>query len=739
MPEDKTPAIRKEYNPDDQEKQDINFVYTRKRQMEESPDRIQALAKADKGRKAWESWREDKQADQWQSNHKVPMTFSVIETAHSEVIKLMLRPKIGPQGLEDEPRARIMSHMFNYTCNVSDFDVTIADIWQDSLIEGTAIAQEYYWVDKRLVQTVSIGEDKKEKTEEHEVVDYDDCYLESVRLADFFVDETAEGFMGPRAARDCIRRYIMDIEDFRAFFQGELWDPLGNAKYVKAGGDVNYYEWYKPPEGIDHSTKVEVLWYWSKKPNDKLWIVANDVLIKRGGNPYKHKQLPFARNVDVKRTHKFYGKGQPEILESIQDEADVMRRMIIDRNHLDIDKMFIVSSRTALNDEDLIARPHGMIPSDDTNGAKAVEYGDIPRSVEISYKHLEDDAIISTGINPRSQSLPVAGSATEAAILKESTLKRIEKKVWYMKKEFLPIVARLRCANILQFYSQPRLEEIVGDRESQDFISQTEKLREQGMLVEDGDKTYKKEFRSIPIENKEIGFDAKGMMTETSSSKTTFFTADPKYFMPVARGGYVITFDAEESIPISKTLERTQTLDLYDRLFPLIELGVYDARKSGDMIVRAFGKDPLTLLPDQVIQSEVEQRLNLLMDMAGMENKMMIQGKPVPATPNASPAHTRIHIEFMNSDAFQKDTNVTMDIAQVFSNHITGEIAAQGMREQGGVTAPTPPGSTPMPGGPMPPQGGGRSGMVNRLGGTRQPTAQMGDVLPGFKTGGERR
>lgn len=730
MSEEKTIGIRKEYNPNEQEKSDIKFVYDRKRAMEESPDRQRAIEMADRGRKAWETWREDKQAGQWQSNHVVPMTFSVIETAHSEVIKLQLRPKIGPQSMEDEPGAKVMAHLFNYTCNVSDFDVTIADIWQDALIEGTAIAQEYYWVDKRLVQKVTMGEDKKEKVDEHEVVDYEDCYLESVRLADFFVDETAEGFTGPRAARDCIRRYIMNIDDFQSFFQGDLWDPFGNAKYVKAGGDVNYYEWYKPPQGIDTSKQVEVLWYWSKRPNDRLWIVANDVLIKRGGNPYKHKQLPYSRMIDVKRTHRFYGKGEPEVLESIQDESNIMRRMIIDRNHLDIDKMFTVSSRTSINDEDLIARPHGIIPDAE---AKAVEYGDIPRSVEISYKHLEDDGIISTGINPRSQSLPVAGSATEAAILKESTLKRIEKKVWYMKKEFLPVIARLRVANIIQFYSQPRMEEIVGDRESQEFIAQTAKLEQMGLLVKDNDTFLKKTFRNIPIENKEFVPGADGKLEERSSSKTTFFEADPKWFMPVARGGYVITYDAEESIPISKTLDRTQTLELYDRLLPLVELGIYDARKTGDMIITAYGKDPIKLLPDQVIQSEMEQRINLLVEMAGMENNMMMKGTAVPATANANPAHTRMHVEFMNSDAFQKDPSVTQAIAQIFSDHVMGEIAAQGMREQAGAgmggVAPQDPSL----------RGGPTGGMMNRPGGVTQPTAQMGDVLPGFKTGGERR
>lgn len=738
MPDKKEPTIRSIYDPDQDEKDDIRFVYDRKRAMEDSEDRQQAMRQAEKGLKAWESWRENKSADQWQSNHIVPMTFSVIETAMSELVELQLRPKIGPQGEEDKPRAKVMGHTFNFTCDVSDWDVELSNIWQDTLIKGTAIGQEYYWADKRMIQNFTIDKDKKQKVQETEVLDYDDVYMENVRLEDFFVDEKARGFLGPYAARDAVRRYIMNIDDFKAFFKGDIWDSMGNAKYVKPGGDINFYEWYKPPEGINKDKDVEVLWYWAKRPYDRLWIVANDVLVVRGPNPYKHKQLPFARNVDVKRTHKFYGKGEPEILESVQDEANTHRRMTLDRSHLDIDKMFIVSNRTSLNDEDLIARPHGMIPSDDTNITKAVEYGDVPNSVELSYKHLEDDSIISTGINPRAQSLPVAGSATEAAILKESTLKRIRKKIWFMKKEFLPVICRLRVANILQFYSQPRLEKVIGDAATQQYKSEVAKLAEQGLLVSEGGTDYKKSYRQISIPGKALGFDAKGAMQESSVSGESFFTLKPEYFMPISRGGFTIKFGAESNLDISKPLQQSKDLELFDRLISVATTipGSYDPVKLGDMILESYDKDPDDYKPDAAVQDNAEQRLGMMVDLAGMENKMLMQGTDVPPTPNSSVAHTRIHLEFMKSPAFQ-DPSVGQDIAQLFSNHVTGELMAQEARNMGGGMGG---GAAPEAGGVIP-QGGAPSGMVNRPGGIGKPkpTTQMGDTLPGFKSGRERR
>ncbi len=419
----KEPTIRAYYAPSGAERDMTIRVYKRYWSMRDSPDRAEAEKEWTRGRKQWEAIREERAEDEWQSNHVVPLTTSVVETALSEIIDQSPQPLILPRGREDEPRSSVMRYIFNYTWEISDSDLELEDIVHDGLIEGTGIGQEYFYSDLRKIKT-TLEKGSKINWNEKDELEYNDCYLESVKNDDFFIDEGARSFRGPFAARDCVRRYIMHIDDFKQFFKGPVWNPLGNADKVTPGGDTNYYEWYKPPTSIDHSTKVEVLWYWSVRPDDWLCVVANDVMVYMGPNPYKHKQLPFARMTDVKRTHRFYGKGEAALLESIQDEVNVLRRMMIDRNHLDIDKIFIGSNRLNLNEEDLIARPHGFIGSDDPNSMKAIEYGDIPRSVELSLKHLDDDATIATGINPRAQALPTTGTATEAAILKESTLKR---------------------------------------------------------------------------------------------------------------------------------------------------------------------------------------------------------------------------------------------------------------------------------------------------------------------------
>ena len=716
---DKTERLAGPYDPVGAEKEARDWVYKRKIAMENSEARQRAIKNAQKWRRQWEMFRRVKDKDDWQSNHVVPLTLAIVETVLSEVIDKSPKPLILPRSSEDAPKARIMEHVFNYTWDVADGDIQLYDVLKDAFILGTGIAQEYYWKEPRKVFT---SEDKEEL-----ITDFDDVYMEAVKFEDFFPDEKGRGFTGPYQLRDCIRRYIMDLDDFRLFFQGPTFDPLKNAKYVVPGGEIDYYEEFKPPEGFDKSREVEVLWYWSRKPQDALYIVANGVLLVKGPNPYKHKQLPFARAVDVKRPHDFYGKGEAELLESITDESNIFRQMIIDRNHLDIDKMFIVSPNLNLSDEDLIARPHGAIPSDDVNAAKPVEYGDVPRSVEITYKHLEDDSVIATGVNPRAQALPSAGTATEAAIIKESTLKRIRLKMRLIEKEFLTQIGRLRVANILQYYSQPKLEKIVGKQMTDEFKVQLSNMEAQGLIETiDGEK-FKKQFRQIRIPEKEIIFDEKGITKEQTKAGVSFFELKPEYFMPVASGGYDIRFEAGSTLPVSKSLMKTEANEMFDRLsqIALAIPGSYDIIKLGDDIILANDKNPADFKSEE--EKDNNARLALLLDLANLENQQIMQGKPTPPTPYSSPAHTQIHVEFTKSEAFQAlgSNDPRVDI---MTDHITGEAMAQEQRAGGGMMpggdmqAATAPGGSPaalVPGtAPNPaPQttGGANRGLLNTL------------------------
>ena len=713
----KEPDIRKDYKPSDEQYEALKYVYRRRREMGDK--RAEWEPKWDRWQKQYECYRPPRDANDWTSDIYIPMTTSAIEAMLSEVINQDLKPYAVERGAEDAPKATVVNGILDYTWDVAKSDVASFEIVRDALILGTGIGQEYYWKQERDIFS--------QKGDKQRVVEYDNCYLEPVSLWDFYIDERARSFFGPMGAEDCIRRYIMDYDSFRDFFQGKSWDPFGVASLVKPGGDTNYYEFYTPPERLDHSREVEVLWYWNKN-KDKLMIVANDVLVKMGPNPYKHKQLPFGRAVDIRRNHQFYGKGESELLESLQEETNTLRRMIIDRNHLDIDKPILVSDALTIEDEDMIARPHGVIPVGDVNMVKPLEYSDIAKSVFMSLELLNEDKIRVTGMDERQQSVDKAGTATEAAILKEATLKRLNMKIWQLKNDFLVDIGRLRVANIMQFYSQPRLEKIVGEKGTAYYQSKVDTAKSKGTYINKDGEDFQSSYRNIRLKDKKLGVDpATGMVKEEKAKGFTFFEATPDTFMPVF-GGYDIRYKVSSSIPISKPLKQQKILETYDRL---ITNPTLDPWKLAEMVLKEmeFDADEFKMQKQGEEQGMEGQNLQKLVDLASQENAEMMKGEQIAPTPYSSPAHTEIHIAYMKSKPFKEDVPPESPILQIFANHVMGEVMAQKARggqgaEQGQEAPPQDGGMTLQ--GEQPPEMAPGNGQ----------NAEMAAAMPGMAQGG---
>lgn len=711
----KEPAIRKVYNPEGQEHDVLKHVYDRYWRMKDY--RAQYEGDWERWEKQWDTYRPPKDVDDWRSNIYIPLTTSIIEAQLSEMIEHLPMPWAVERGPKDTPKAPVVNAMFSSSWAIAKSDVSLFDILKDKLILGTGLGQEYYKRDKRII--------KNDKGEDTPILEFDDCYLEPVRIWDLWVDETARSFSTIYPAQDALRRYIMDYDDFRDFFQGE-WDPMGNAQYVKPGGDTNYYEFYKPPDRIEHSRQVEVLWYWNK-PDDMLCIVANDVNVYMKPNPYKHKQLPFIRAIDIRKTHQFYGKGEAALLDSLQEETNVLRRMTIDRSHLDIDKPILVSDTLTIEDEDTTARPHGVIQVGDVNGAKVMEYGDIPASVFRQLELLNDDKVRVTGMDERQQSVAGSSTATEAAILKEATLKRINMKLWWLKNDTMVDIGRLRFENMMQYYIQPKLEKILNQKDLQ-------AAQALGTLIKKNGQNFQAQYRNIRLKDQKFGLDqTTGDPTITESKGYSFFDALPEYFLP-EHGGWDITIKGTEDIPLSKPLGQQKADEMYDRLIknPAIDPGKLGAflLKTRDLDPDDFSKGPP---PGQGQQNPLQgPGLQKIIDLAGIENSEMMKGNEVKPTPFAPVVHTEVHINFMQSEQFKKEAS--QQVLQIFSNHVLGEVTAQHAREQGGQgTSPNLPGGNPALGGGQPLPGG--------AGGSPQSSgadtgATMNQVLPGMVQGG---
>lgn len=661
------------YKIDDKQKQDRESVYRRYQQMKDAKQPF--TDKMDKWDKQYDSWRPERDPGDWQSTIVPPFTTTIVEKSLAEIIDQTIQPVITPRGQEDVIKAKVMNYIKDYTWEIADGDLQLYMAIKQCLIRGNTIWQEDYWQDKRTVKVLKRFDPKTNKEEyiEKEIYDYDDVYGETIDIANFFIDPMARTINNGRyKANDAIRRYIMDYNTFQESFINSPYDQFGDAKLVKPGGDLNYYQFYKPPEGIDKENQVEVLWYWGRRP-DKLIIVANDVVIRNGPNPYNHKQLPFAEGMDIPRISQFWAKGEPELLESIQDELTTLRRMRIDRQHMDLWKMFLVSNRETLDEDDAIIAPSRFLYVDDPfKSVNPLEYRDINPSAYMEEDRLKSDGREVSGI----ESPQVTGTATQAAIFKEATMKSLRMKIWLLSRQLLTNIIRLRVPNISQYYSTPKALKIVGEKQMA-------------------------EYRQIRTTDVALQMNKNGELKETEQKGENFFVVMPELVTP-QYGSFDFKLSGQPTFPVSKPMQQQKIAEFMQHpvFQQAVATGYYDPGKAADELSKINDYDP-DKFKSMKAQDQDSISLDTVLELANRENEMMTQGQAIPGTPNAPRSHTDVHLAYMSSQPFLDAMRTNPAVMQNFIRHIMWEEKAQMARNQAtiGPQSNILPGQAPGPGG----------------------------------------
>lgn len=664
--DNKKAKININYKPADKIQRDRKIVYERFSYMKQGRGDLEASW--DKWEKQYEGWRPPKKPDDWQSNIVPPFTTTIVERILAEIVDQTMQPKILGRGPEDVPRAKVVSYIKDYTWEIGDGDLELYSGLKQALVLGNTVWQDDYWQDRRIVKVLKKFdmEKNKEKYVKKEIYDFDDVYGECVNLRNFFLDDMASSInRGRFKANDCIRRYIMNHDTFMETFKGSIFDQFGAVQYVEPGGDLNHYQFYKPPEGIDKGSQIEVLFYWGRRP-DKLIIVANDVVIRDGPSPYAHKQLPFADGSDVKRlVGKYWARGEPELLESIQDELTTQRRMRVDRQHIDLWKMFLVSNRETLDEEEAIVAPSRFMYVDDPrNSIVPLEYRDINPSAYKEEELLKQDGREVTGV----ESPQASATATEAAIFKESTMKALKLKIWLLSRELLTGIVRLRVPNIVQFYSTPRVEKIVGEEKMSKY----------------------RQIRTIDIA---LEMGKNGELIEKKEKGEHFFIPTPEMITP-QYGGFDYKLSGEPTFPISKPLQQQKVNEFMQHpvIMGAIESGYYDIGKMADAMseINEFDPEEFKIKEEKAPMINEEQ----LLELANRENEILLAGKRLEPTAYATRTHTDVHMAFMDSEEFKKAIANNVEILSNMVYHAMGEGKAQEMRGQqpaGGQTPLAPP------------------------------------------------
>lgn len=581
--------------------------------------------------------------DDKRSRLKLPDSFAAIQSHMQETITRRSRPNLTPTESSDEPIEEFTNTILNYNMNNTNFDYQWHVGGLAAAIRGTSFYYDYYRVDKRWVEDIDDVDDKGNIVYKKKLItDFDDDYTEWIPNEYVYIDEKARHI---DQALDCVRREVINVREFQRIY-GQKKDFI-NVQFVQRGGDTSTRSIFRLPKDIT-GNDVEVLHYYNRAL-DTYWVVANNIVIRMGPLPFKHKELPIAVRYYYRVPGQFWGMGIPQVIHMLAEERTSIRNLNMDRQNLQINKMFLHNNMFDLDEEDLVSRPHGLI-SVDTNGGKIqdaivpIEYGDVPASYFKTDEIMIQDIGRAIGIDLEKEDQP-SETATAAALQQEHYLKRINMIAVEDEMDTMVRIGRLKWSNIQFFYPLGRMDTIYDDneeRQEQVFKTISTQGRKFRIQSENGQPTLKME-------------DVKGASSITLDKKMA------KYI----EGSFDITVDATQFTPTSRVIQQTKVTELFSLLMSNPQtMGILDIPKTVARVLSLNDEKPKDWL------SGFNQDPGSTQLQAEEENKVMAAGQPLAATPGATEEHTLVHLMYTQSVGYQA---LQPHAKQIIANHIMGE------------------------------------------------------------------
>lgn len=637
-----------DYHPNKQRRAIRRQTYQRWYWLRDNPLRLEAeqdWVTADQEYAMYDPQEEQRDPDDWQSHLKLPDAFAAIRTQAQETVERKARPSLRHTDESDEPIEAFANANLNYNMDNTGYDYQYHLAKTAASIRGTAFLMDYWRIDKRIVQYPdSVDEKTKEITyKPQEITDFDDDYTEWVPNEFIHIDEKAKHI---DEAIDMFRREIINIDEFHRIYGNK--PGFYDTEYVYAGGDRGNRSIFQLPQDIT-AQDVEVLHYYNRS-TDSYWCVANNIAIYDGPLPTKHKELPVAVLYQYRVPGRFWGMGIPKVLHHLTEERSSIRNLNMDRQKIIVGGAFIHNNAFEIDDDDEVLYPGKWI-NVDTNGQPAaaavqqLQMSDVPGSYFKTEEILLEDMRRTHGIDDRIADSNAGGTATEAAILKESSLKGINLISIAAEMDTVIRIGRIKWSNIQTFYGVPRMEAI-GDSD---------------------DDRQKKVYRNIDVQGQKFdvvdGPNGKQLKMEDIQGGSAL-ELKPEY-AKYLEGNFRITVDAEVFTPVSKAIEQTKKTEMFTVALSNPQVtALLDLNGALADVLKVNG-----IKPEVWLKNPYGDKRDMMM-LADAENHVMAAGQPLAGTEDATEDHTMVHLMFTRTDDFKALPHVNQ---QIIMDHILQE------------------------------------------------------------------
>src|SRR3990167_902260 len=419
-----------------------------------------------------EDERED--IEDWQARENYPFTRNKMMAILSKAAASLPTVEFFSSGTEDLRRSQLLGDLYKQADQLDDTDELMFYALLEAGVKGTVIGYEGY----------------EEKIKDiREIVDYDDG--EGVTVKDGKkITRRVYGAIVPLEGFYPSSPGIKKIKDMPyAFWRSRMPESEFKLKlghYPKAV-NVRPYSTYNGEHGnrpfyLDYISNdvaeghVEVLRYYNQD-TDEFVICANGIWLNPMTEkttevvmpiPFAHKSLPFWKAIyEPFGADFFYGKSLPDKLKAMQDVINVLHNMMLDQAFLTIFPPLLIAGQDDIEDDYL--RPGRRIPVDDPNNFKELAMstpGNFHQFIlQYTKRVLEESSLdaVNQGVAGSGERV-TATEINRAAQGVASIIGLFHSFIrWAVKDK-----DRLRIKNIMQFYTAPLLEQILGEGGSEE-------------------------------------------------------------------------------------------------------------------------------------------------------------------------------------------------------------------------------------------------------------------------------
>lgn len=384
-------------------------------------------------------WNNTKPTDPNKSSFDTNIAFSVINAKAAELVNWIQEYNFIPLDWEARKAVKIIKNVWDYEWITSKTDREIMKAIFSALKYGNGFLYEGTRKIEREINVPKIV-DGKVTSDPKTITEYDGIYCEYIPWENLYHD-------------------WYDIETANEVVWLKVWDRkkwdntfCTNPNYTYTLSDIpqgQYYylsaEWTTEFNALNEENLVTELRYYNKS-EDRLVVVVNWVVVRDCIIPYQHKDLPFCSFSNYSLEDRTYDAWEYEMLENEIKYKDALRALNIDVikaqfwfTTIDPDAEFDEATlEIGTNKFARIAKEDISHFSPNINAA----------SVTNAEQQIDNDIIIKTWIDFRSQILGANETATKTAAKTQSARKRINLLLKQNAYNFFARLAKLRLSNI---------------------------------------------------------------------------------------------------------------------------------------------------------------------------------------------------------------------------------------------------------------------------------------------------